>query len=459
MTGIFYPLLVVPFAGMIAYLYLYHTNVIFHLLVFSLPFSLTLRDIGLGVGLSIPSELLTAILGLLILTKIFYEYKDLQKLLWHPLSIAIYAHILWLVITTITSSMPIVSFKFVLVRVVYVLVYYLYSGYLFQKMKYVKSFIWLYTLGISIVIGIVFVKHWTLGLGQDTSNKISYPFYDDHTIYAACVVMMMPLVIALFYLQKKKDVLINFFAFVLFLVLVVGLLHSYSRAGWISIVGISVGWLMFRLKITFWQVMLLVGVLVGIGFYNSKSITDKLSKNDRDSGGSLVEHAQSASNISTDASNTERINRWLCAIRMGVDRPVLGYGPGTYMFNYGTFQKRDEMTIISVRDGSWGGSHSEYLKPFSESGYLGIITFLFFIFYGIKIGMDLLYKLEDKGLKTLLVAAILSFVSYLIHGFVNFFLDTDKSSYLFWAMLAIIAVLDIQYKQQKEIEKEEPKAE
>ena len=34
-------------------------------------------------------------------------------------------------------------------------------------------------------------------------------------------------------------------------------------------------------------------------------------------------------NVSTDASNLERINRWNCAIRMYAERPFLGHGPGT----------------------------------------------------------------------------------------------------------------------------------
>ncbi len=448
-TAKFSILLVLPFVAIGGYVFLYHTEYLFHVLMFSLPFSLNLRDIGLGVGLSIPAELITVILLVAVVGKIMYKYDEIKEILWHPVSLLIYVNIAWMLVTTFTSSIFIVSVKFMIIRIIYVLVYYIYAAFLFKKEKMIKSFIWLYGFGISIVIGIVFAKHVTLGLGQDTSNKISYPFYDDHTIYAACVVMMIPLALALFRLHKKANNIAQLGIIFLLSVLVIGLLHSYSRAGWISIAGITVGWIIFKLRISFLKIMIALSLLVGWGIMNHNSLLENLNSNEKDSGGDVLEHAQSATNISTDASNTERINRWACAIRMAKHKPVIGFGPGTYMFQYGKFQKRDEMTIISVRDGSWGGVHSEYLKPFSESGYIGLLTFLVFVFYGIKVGMDIIYETDDKKTKVLIIATVLSFVSYLIHGFVNFFLDTDKSSVLFWAMLAIITVTDIQHKKKK----------
>ena len=59
-----------------------------------------------------------------------------------------------------------------------------------------------------------------------------------------------------------------------------------------------------------------------------------LEKNSQDSSDSFVEHIESMSNVTTDASNLERINRWKSAIRLFQERPHLGWGPGTYQFHY-----------------------------------------------------------------------------------------------------------------------------
>ena len=79
------------------------------------------------------------------------------------------------------------------------------------------------------------------------------------------------------------------------------------------------------------------------------------------------------SNISTDASNLERLNRWSCALQMFQEKPFLGFGPGTYQFLYAPYQKSSMKTVISTNFGEKGNAHSEYLGPLSEQGFLGAI--------------------------------------------------------------------------------------
>ena len=46
-------------------------------------------------------------------------------------------------------------------------------------------------------------------------------------------------------------------------------------------------------------------------------------------------------------------------------------------------------------------------------------------------------------MKLLNLAAILGITTYLIHGFLNNFLDTDKASVPFWGCFAIVVALDL----------------
>src|SRR5690606_3017212 len=88
-----------------------------------------------------------------------------------------------------------------------------------------------------------------------------------------------------------------------------------------------------------------------------------LGKNTTDAEGGFENNIASVWNISTDASNLERLNRWSCAIRMWEDKPFFGWGPGTYMFNYAPYQLSHQLTIISTNFGTNGNAHSEYLGP------------------------------------------------------------------------------------------------
>jgi O-antigen ligase len=191
------------------------------------------------------------------------------------------------------------------------------------------------------------------------------------------------------------------------------------------------------------------GVLIlAILFTFQEDILIKLEKNRQDSSGDLAEHVESISNVASDASNLERINRWNCALRMFEERPVFGWGPGTYKFQYAPFQSSQELTIISTNFGDLGNAHSEYLGPLAEMGVLGLLTFLAIIILFYVKSIQLYYKLQNKELKVLVMSSIAGFTTYVTHGILNNFLDTDKASLPFWGFMAVIVAIDVYYKNK-----------
>ncbi len=171
--------------------------------------------------------------------------------------------------------------------------------------------------------------------------------------------------------------------------------------------------------------------------------SSKYDLNTQDSSDDLNEHVASVTNVSTDASNLERINRWNCAIRMYAERPFLGHGPGTYMFLYAPYQKPSEKTIISTNGGNRGNAHSEYLGPLAESGTFGLLTFMGIIITVIVVSVNSYQRLDNDRLKGLLRVAFLGLITYYLHGFLNNFLDMDKASAPFWGFTAMISCLSL----------------
>ena len=190
-------------------------------------------------------------------------------------------------------------------------------------------------------------------------------------------------------------------------------------------------------------------------FLSWDTIVMKLEKNRQDSSAELTEHVQSISNISTDASNLERLNRWTSAWRMFLDRPFVGFGPGTYMFQYAPYQLSDSKTIISTNAGDKGNAHSEYIGPLSESGLFGTLSFLMIVICVIYYAVKLYPRMENKEQRMYLMSMFLGLVTYLIHGILNNFLDTDKASAPFWGFIAAIVALDVYHtRTAKQIEED-----
>ena len=185
----------------------------------------------------------------------------------------------------------------------------------------------------------------------------------------------------------------------------------------------------------------------------------KLEQNSTDSSNDLADHISSISNISTDASNLERINRWQCAIAMFKEKPFLGWGPGTYAFNYAPYQLTSQRTIISTNSGDGGNAHSENFGSMSESGFIGMLSFVLLIVVVLITGIKAYARSDDKRVKTILLASLMSLITYYLHSFLNNFLDTDKASVPFWGFTAMIVALDIYTRNQvKEAKEQEAKS-
>jgi O-antigen ligase len=227
------------------------------------------------------------------------------------------------------------------------------------------------------------------------------------------------------------------------------LLLSYTRAAWISIFIIAVIFVIVKLRIS-WKLIGLGVFLAGTVFYFYRTdIFMKLERNQQDSSKDIAKHLESISNIRTDASNLERINRWNSAFRMFQERPVVGWGPGTYMFQYAPFQASREKTIISTNRGDWGNAHSEYIGPLAESGVLGCVIMIILVIASIWLGFRVYYAAEPYSQERIFSLALtLGLITYYIHGILNNFLDTDKASALVWGYTAMLVAMDIKQKRR-----------
>lgn len=231
--------------------------------------------------------------------------------------------------------------------------------------------------------------------------------------------------------------------FGVFALLAVALVLSSCRAAWISVVAALMVFVCVLLKIKFKWLLSVGIIMIALFFAFQSQILGALEKNDQDASGDFAENIQSMTNISTDASNLERLNRWNCAFRMFHERPITGWGFGTYQFFYGAFQKQDEKTIISTSSGDMGNAHSEYIGPLAEMGLPGMLLMIVLVSVGIGKGLLVYNKKQKRETKILVLGVTLALITYFVHGVMNNFLDTDKLAVPVWSCFAIITAIDV----------------
>ncbi len=416
-------------------------------ITFFVPLSVPLSEYlpNIGIDMSLPTEPIIAGLMIIFFLRIIYKNDYDKKIFNHPVSFTILFSLFWILVTAITSTMPIVSIKFFLSRLWFVTVFFYINALFFKEFKNYKTFIWLYSTALVFVIAYTINNHLGYGLfDQKAANFACNPFYKDHTAYGAALAMIIFPVFG-FVINKKSSLPVRIFAFLLFAVFIFAIIFSYSRAAWISIVG-ALGVLMLillRVKFKHLAITTIILTIAGILVYNQ--LMDDLEKNKQDSSSNFEKHIQSIYNVKTDASNVERLNRWACALRMFNEKTVLGWGPGTYMFQYAPFQLSYQKTIISTNTGDRGNAHSEYLGPLSEQGVLGLVAFLLILIYSISTGLHAYKYAKDKEVKIFILMTLLGLITYYIHGVLNNFLDTDKLSILFWGYIAFLTIADIYF--------------
>ncbi len=443
-----YWLAALPFALVIMLLFFFSLDKLIYLLVFLTPFSFKFVHEGLGFTIDIPTEPVIVAVMFLFLFRLVYDQHYERRVLKHPVTIILLLNLLWMGVTTVTSEIPLVSFKFFISRLWFVVTFYFVAIYLFNHPRHMKRFMWLFASSLVVVVIIATVKHYQLGFERDIGYWVVRPFFNDHTHYSAVLAMIAPFFIVMAF-NRTDSALRKRVALIIFVIFCAGILFSYSRASWVSLMVAFAGFiiLVFRVQFRF----ILAGIILVLAslYLFQTEIVMHLERNQQESSGEFAEHVRSISNITSDASNLERINRWRSAYRMFEDRPVFGWGPGTYQFVYAPFQRSEDYTIITTHFGDLGNAHSEYIGPLSESGLPGMLLFITLSLAVLATGVKLYKKAPTREMRLIALGITLGFITYFAHGLLNNFLDTDKASVPFWGMMAILVAMDVFFNKRK----------
>ncbi|MBK7129623.1 MAG: O-antigen ligase family protein [Crocinitomicaceae bacterium] len=438
----------IPAALLMIYAGVYHMDKLFLFIVIFTPLSVNIEEfVGGEIGLFLPTEpLLFGILILVVAMQFISRWFD-KAFLTHPVTIVFILQLCWIFLTCITSELPLVSFKFLLTKLWFIIPIYFYGYLFFKNEKNIQRFIWFYIGSLSVVVLYTLSNHAVYGFDEETGHWVMFPFFKDHTSYGAILALVFPIIFG-FLIGRKNGPLVQASLISLLILFGFAIIMSYTRAAWLSLFVAAVVYLLIRFKIKF-KYLIMLGfcgaVYVAISW---TQIMHSLEKNNAEHATeNMDERLESMTNITTDASNLERLNRWYCAVRLWEERPFLGWGPGTYAMVYAPFQLESFKTIISTNSGNRGNAHSEYLGPLAEQGLPGLILMLILVGYIFYTAITLYIRMPSGDLRLTVLLITLGLVTYFVHGILNNYLDTDKATIPVWGFTAIIVMLDLKYKK------------
>jgi putative inorganic carbon (HCO3(-)) transporter len=443
----FYYLAILPFALALVFMTFFHLDKLMWFIVFATPLSLNLEELELGgIGMYLPTEPLMFGVMILFFLKLIYDKGFDNRITKHPITLAIFIYLGWMFVTVLTSEMVVISIKFIVSRLWFIVCFYFIGTQLFLKLSNYRTFFWCYLIPLSGVAVYAIIRLANYSFNEKAAHWVMEPFYKDHTSYGAILALFLPIVFI--FIDNTEKFYFKIISYLVLAILVVGTILSYTRAAWISLVAALVLYFIYKYKVKFKYLLYTASFVIILLVLNWNSLMLSLERNDQDSSAKLTEHVQSISNVSSDASNKERLNKWNSAFKMFQERPFFGWGPGTYVFQYAPFQSSKDKTIISSNVGNIGNAHSEYIGPLAESGLFGTLSVLLLFGMVFYKGSNLYHELPKGKIKTVVLCTLLGLFTYIVHGFLNNYLDTDKLSVPFWGFIALIVAIDVYHKDR-----------
>lgn len=134
----------------------------------------------------------------------------------------------------------------------------------------------------------------------------------------------------------------------------------------------------------------------------------------------------------SDSSTSFRFNVYQSAINMVKDNWLLGIGVGNQNFReiYG-FYMRTGFDALS--------SYSVFLELAVESGIFALFTFLAFLITLVYKSVKFILNNNDLKSSLIVLIAITSVISVMIHGFVDTIFFRPQLQFVFWTMVAFIS--------------------
>jgi len=391
-------------------------------LSFLAPLSIELRVFrpDLPFSIIIPTEPILLLILVAVVLQQLTKNRLSSNIIYHPVSLAIIAFMAWLTIAATTSEYPLISFKYVLVRAWFFSAFYFLAISLFRRRINIERFFWAFAIGLGVVAVYAITKQASTNLfSKQTAAGSACPFFNDHTSYAAAIAFVIPILIG--FLSTGMTRLKRIFTFGFILFFTVALILSYTRAAWLSLIFGGGVYLLIRFRIRLRTIFLVVLATIAFAVSFQDQIASSLERNKAVSSHNLLEHIQSITNIRSDDSNAERINRWHSAIELFNERPIMGWGPGCYTFVYCDFQLANDRTSISTNRGDGGNAHSEYLGLLSEAGVPALTLYLLILGLVYYKGIRFYQSSNNKIMNALVMASLIGISTYVMHSTLNDF--------------------------------------
>lgn len=436
-----------PLMAAFAWLGVQQYQWIYGLAIMATPLSVDTFMNNNTIGMSVPAEPILVVLMFVFLYKSILNPQASMFLWKHSFTTWIILGFVWMLVCTLFSTHPLVSIKSTIMRTWSIVGFYFVTYYVVRQWRNVEKVWGLYMIPLLVVVVYTLFRHAERNFAFFWSSYVMFPFYKNHVNYGTAVAAVLPFALAgIFQKGWKKGIYLG-----LSILFIVAVIFSYTRASYIAIFIIPVVALAYYLRMirVLVTVALIVGTL-GIGYllyddnylqYAHGDSYTEWHKND-------FNKQLTATTKFKDVSSVERFYRWVAAYNMVKERPILGFGAGSFIFEYKSYTNAFFRTEVSNNPEN-SGLHSQFLTAMVEGGLWGLFLFLGLVVTVVNRSQRIFNKAHN-GHKWYVLASGVSFIVLLLHLLINDLLEVDEVASLFYINMAVLVNLEERYSVPQE---------
>jgi len=352
----------------------------------------------------------------------------------------LFVYYAWIIVTIPFSTDWLVSLKFALAKGWYLVAFVLWPLVIFQSKRDLRLAAVLFLFSILTVAIVIFCRHAAYGLTFASINKAAAPFFRNHVNYSAMLVCAVPVLVAVWQLNKGLRLLI--LAAMLFVM--TALIFSYSRGAWAALlVGLMSYWLISRKRLLAAFTISILLIVASVFWLSRNDHYLRFANDFRKTifHTNFKEHIIATYRLK-DISTAERFNRWVAGTRMIKDKLVTGFGPNTFYNNYKPYQVPAFKTWVSDNK-EHSTVHNYFLLVTIEQGLPGLLFFLL-LAAGMLFYSEMLYhRIADRFYRVAAATCGVMTMMILTVNFLSDLVETDKVGSIFFLCGASLIAIDL----------------
>ena len=427
---------IAPFACLFLALVLLNFRVIFFVMLVVMPVSV---ESYLGsFGTDLPSEPMVVLLaGCTILYLIYNKDEFKSASFRHPIFIILFGLFGWSIFVTLFSTDVILSVKYLLAKAWYLLGFFVLPIVLLRSRKSIQLFFWCLFVPTFLSIIYVMVRHGMMGFTFDNITQAVHPVYRNHVNYAVFITMLLPFVFLAKSWYSKESFLNKLLKFSVPIFLA-AIYFSYTRGAWLATGAMAAYYIVLRFNLT--KYVLTVATIVTIAFCAFILKDNNYLKYSPDFEHTIYHDELSAHLTSTfemeDMSTVERFYRWIAAINLFKEHPLVGVGPNNFVTNYKKYTVTAYETYISDNEEK-STVHNYFLLLLTEQGFPAVILFTVLLF-AILLTAQKTYNKVYNEQKMYVAAITLCIIAFLLNNTLSDLVEANKIGSLFLMCLGLL---------------------